>query len=576
MSGDGRTGVDGLGVGCAAVNGAADEGEAVEGAAVAELIVTGGIIRTMNSAVPMTDSVAIADGRIIALGEDDVSSVRGEHTEVLDLGGATMLPGFIDAHIHPVMGGLRRVQCDLSELHDLCAYRDRIADYAATHPEAPWVLGGGWYGDVFDGGFPDRRELDSLVPDRPAALGSHDGHGVWVNSAALAAAGITDETPDPPGGHILRDAEGVATGMLVESAADLVYDVIPPVEPGEVRAALLDAQSYLHSLGVVAWQDAAVGEALGLPDCYDLYCELAESGALTARVTGDLWWYPDRDLDQIESMTKRRDALSNNGLTFSATAVKIIQDGVCENFTAALTRSYHQHPHEHGMSFIEPQQLRRVVAALDAAGFDVHLHAVGDRAVRESLDAFSDTANADDRRHQIAHIDLIAPDDVARMRDTGVIANIQPLWAREDPVLVETKLPFLDEDHQNWHFAFGSLAEAGVPLAMGSDWPVSSPDPLWGIHTAVNRTAPAGDPHAQDEHSQTVPLLAEQGIDIDAALHAYTIGAARAARLDEFCGSIEVGKDASLVVLDADPMTADPRHLGDIRVKEVFVRGVRM
>ena len=202
-----------------------------------------------------------------------------------------------------------------------------------------------------------------------------------------------------------------------------------------------------------------------------------------------------------------------------------------------------------GKLLIDPAELTGIVRQLDARGFDVHLHAVGDRAVRECLDALAACGGGRPRgaRHQIAHIDLIQPGDVARMARLGAIANVQPLWAREDKVLVETKLPYLTAGQQRNHFAFGSLLAAGVPLAMGSDWPVSSPDPLWGIHVAVNRTAPHADPHAQDEHAQTVPLLAGEAVDVRTAVGAYTLGAARANRLDAETGSLEAGKLADLV-----------------------------
>jgi len=229
-----------------------------------------------------------------------------------------------------------------------------------------------------------------------------------------------------------------------------------------------------------------------------------------------------------------------------------------------------------GESFIDPAELMEIVRQLDARGFDVHMHAVGDRAVRECLDALA-ACGGDGRprgaRHQIAHIDLIQPGDVTRMARLGAIANVQPLWAREDKVLVETKLPYLTAGQQRNHFAFGSLLAAGVPLAMGSDWPVSSPDPLWGIHVAVNRTAPHADPHAQDFRAQTVPLLAGEAVDVRSAVYAYTLGAARANRLDAETGSLEPGKLADLVVLDRDPFAVPARELSSVRVRATFVDG---
>lgn len=537
----------------------------------ADWIFHGGSVHTMTGG-PSCDAVAVADGRIVAMGRAAVDEVRGRKTEVVDLEGCALLPGFQDAHIHPIAGGLQQLGCDLSELHGLDAYRARIHAYACDHPDAEWIEGAGWYGDVFPGGFPDRAELDRLLPDRPVVLVSHDAHGVWVNSEALRRARIDRHTPDPDGGRIMRDESGEPTGLLVESAATAVTDLLPGPDAGTMRQALAQAQSYLHGLGITAWQDAAVGDALGIPDSFETYRSAEADGVLTARVTGALWWDRDAGLDQLGRLVERR-ATTGNG-RFRASAVKIMQDGVCENLTAATLQPYRGHPDNRGLSFIAPDDLAVAVRRLDAELFDLHLHAVGDRAVRECLDALAATeADSRDHRHQLAHIDLVDPADIARMHELGVIANLQPLWARQDPVLVETKLPYLTDDQQCRHFAFGSLHAAGVELAMGSDWPVSSPDPLWGIHTAVNRTAPPDDPHAQDRRAQHDPLLEHESVDTRTALAAYTIGAARANRLDSETGTIEVGKAADLVVLDRDPLAVPPRELSTIRVRTTYVDG---
>lgn len=538
----------------------------------AELLVHGGTIHTMDPQRPMVDAVAVAGGNIIAVGGAEVDAVRTARTDVVNLGGRALMPGFQDAHIHPLAGGLGQLECDLSELHDLQDYRRTIADYSRAHPNAQWIHGAGWYGDVFPGGFPDRTELDKLVAQRPAVFISHDAHGAWANSPALEHAGIDRHTPDPAGGRIVRDAQGEPTGMLLESAAELVTSLLPAVGNDQLERAMLTAQAYLHSLGITAWQDAAVGDALGIPDSLGLYSRLSERGLLTARVTGALWWQREGGLEQIADLVDRRASVPPG--RFQATAVKIMQDGVCENLTAAVVNAYQGQVHNHGLSFIEPEQLNRIVAELDAQAFDVHLHAVGDRAVRECLDAVEGSGSRSwDSRHQIAHIDLVEQADIERMSRLGVIANVQPLWARHDPVLVQTKLPYLDASQQAHHFAFGSLLRAGVQLALGSDWPVSSPDPLWGIHVAVNRTAPPADPHAQDERSQTDPLLAGEAVDVRHALAAYTHGAARANRLDAMTGSLTRGKAADFVILDRDPADVPNREISSIRVESTFIEG---
>ncbi|WP_203453628.1 amidohydrolase [Jiangella aurantiaca] len=539
----------------------------------ADWIFHGGAVHPMDGTDPAS-ALAVRSGRIVAVGAA-AHELRGPGTEVVDLEGAALLPGFQDAHVHAVAAGLQLLGCDLSGVHGAAEYRTLIASYVADHPEPTWIQGSGWYGDVFAGGFPHRDVLDQLVPDRPAVLTSHDVHSVWVNSEALRRAGITATTPDPVGGRIQRGPGGEPTGVLFEAAAGLVTSLLPGPDARRLSEALMTAQAELHRLGITAWQDAAVGTAEVFDDSYDTYVSAAESGRLTAKVTGALWWRRDGGPGQLELLRDRRRRVSAG--RFTATAVKIMQDGVCENHTAALLSPYRGLDGETGLSFIPPEELEAVVAALVAERFDLHLHAVGDRAVRECLDALEAAGTVPagwDPRHQIAHIDLIDRGDIARMTRLGVIANVQPLWARQDTVLVATKLPFLTEDQRARHFAFGSLARAGVPLAMGSDWPVSSPDPVWGIHVAVNRTAPLADVHAADEHAQTVPLLAAEAVGVRAAVHGYTAGAARANRLEHESGTLTIGKAADLVVLDGDPFAVDARDLSSLRVRATFVDGV--
>lgn len=533
----------------------------------ADTIFENGRIRTMaTGAAPVADAVAVRDGRIIAVGGEAAQAVRGPRSRIFDLGGRTMLPGFQDAHAHPTAGGLSRMRCNLDESHDLDSYRQTIAAYARSHPDEEWIRGAGWYGDVFDGGFPDASILDEIEPHRPVVLDSHDGHGVWVNTAALVRAGIDSTTPDPAGGRIHRTAGGEPSGMLMESAADLVTDLLPSTSRHEVDRALLTAQQYLHSLGITAWQDAAVGDAIGIPDAFDAYRRLDAEGRLTAKVTGALWW--DRDADavaQIALLQERRRTAFTDGGHFQATAIKIMQDGVCENLTGSMLATYHGQGDDHGMSFIDPEELRDIAAQLAALRFDLHIHAVGDRAVREAVDAIATDPGGWDSRHQITHIDIVDWADAARMGALKVIANVQPLWARNDSVLVTTKLPYLTADQQARHFAFRALRDAGAPLALSSDWPVSSPDPMWGMHVAVNRTAPHEDPHAQDDTAQCSPLLPEQSLTIDDAVRGYTVGAARANRLDR-TGTIETGKAADFAVLGADPYDVASAEIGSIRV----------
>ncbi|WP_432510958.1 amidohydrolase [Kineococcus sp. SYSU DK001] len=533
-----------------------------------DLIFTGGAVLTMEGS-RTASALAVANGKVLAVGGEEVLAARGPRTDVVDLAGGALLPGFQDSHVHALAGGLQRLDCDLAGVHGADEYRRVITAFAARH-DGPWVEGSGWYGDAFEGGFPTRDLLDALVPDRPAAFLSHDCHSLWVNSRALEAAGVDERTTDPADSRIVRDGTGRPTGLLLEGAVDLLSLVRPVVDEARLRQALRQAQSTLHAIGVTAWQDALIGEALGLPDNFEVYRAAAAEGWLRSRVTGALWWPRGGNDDDVARLVERR---ARSGGRFTTTAVEVVQDGVCENLTAAVNRPYVGHPHETGLSFFDPEVLAENVRSLVREGFDLHLHAVGDRAVRECLDALEAAQERTDRRHQIAHIDLIDPADVARMARLGVIANVQPLWARQDPVLVDTKLPYLDEGHQRAHFLFGALHRAGVELAMGSDWPVSDPTPLWGVHTAVNRTAPPADPHALDERSQRDPLLPDERLPVLTALQGYTRSAARASRLDHVSGTLTPGRDADLVVLDRNPLDVPPTELGTLRVRATAIAG---
>ncbi|GAA1856309.1 amidohydrolase [Brevibacterium marinum] len=548
----------------------------------ADRVYRGGTIHTMDPTRPTADAVAIHDGTIIAMGETDCAAVTGAATEVVDLSGRTLIPGFHDSHAHPVLGGLGMAECNLDNIHGYQPYLDRIAEYAEEHPDDKWVLGSGWYGDVFTDGFPHRRDLDSVVSDRPAAFTSHDAHGTWVNTRALEVAGITRKTPDPDGGRIVKDTDGNPTGLLFESAAELVTGLFPSVTSADVERALRNSQKYFHSLGVVGWQDAGVGVLTGSPhDSFHPYVSIAENGGFVSKVTAALWW--DRAVpyaQQIETIKERRAAIQGvdgdrrrGGL--QATVVKIMLDGVCENLTGALKRSYRGHDHEHGLLMFDAAELKEIVSGLEANDFDVHIHAVGDQALKLAVDALTQNDGpSPERRHQVAHLDIADPAELARMAEAGIIANVQPLWARRDSVLVDTKLPLLQEDQQSHHFIFASMRDAGVRLSFGSDWPVSSPDPIWGMHVAVNRTAPHNDPHGQDDVAQNEPLLGEEKITVGQALRGYTLDAAYANGYDDVSGSVEVGKSADFAILDRDPFEVDSVDLGDIVVETTVSAGV--
>ncbi|ART67393.1 peptidase [Mycobacterium dioxanotrophicus] len=522
------------------------------------------------------DTVAIQGDTIVAVGRGVDRDLIGTHTDITDLGGTSLLPGFVDAHAHPVAAGMAALRCDLSGLaHDRQAYLTAIAEYAARHPGESVIAGAGWYGDAFPDGFPTRHDIDAVVSDRPVILTSHDYHGAWVNTRALELAGITSATADPTGGRIIRDHTGEPTGVLLDRGGDAVNALIPEVTPQFMRQALLEAQRRLHSVGVTGWQDAAVGaEFFGLKDNFATYVDADEAGELTARVVGALWWEAEQGAEQLDGLCARR-SLSGHS-RFTASMVKVMQDGICENCTAAMLAPYRAvagHDIPSGQSFIDPEDLHKVTALLAGERFGIHMHAVGDRAVRECLDALEHAIASHPQfnaRHQIAHLDVVDPQDIPRFGQLGVIANIQALWARRDKEIVERKLPLLGPEREPWHFPFASIQRHGGTLAMGSDWPVTDPNPLWAIHTAVHRTGTHADPHAIGDGVFDTPLQAQEGISLRSAIDAYTAGSAYANSQDR-AGRISEGMRADLVILDQDIFTAE--DVGTLRAVETIVGG---
>ena len=533
----------------------------------ADLVLTGGSVCTMAPNRAMAKGVAVAKGRIVAVGsERDVEDLVGARTRRIDLHGRTVLPGFQDAHVHPVIAGLNLSRCPLHELPRTAdTYLEAIGRYAAANPEQPWILGDGWYMSAFPGGTPMRSDLDRVVADRPAFFVNRDGHGAWVNGRALELAGISGDTPDPVSGRIERDPGGQPSGTLHEGAMELIRALIPLPTVEDVVHGLELAQAYLHRLGITAWQDAWV-----TPPDLDAYRLLAERGRLTGRAIACQWWDRDRGVEQVEEMIERRRTGTLGRLR--ATTVKIMQDGVAENYTAAMLEPYldehGQATTNRGISFVEPELLERHVTRLDAEGFQIHVHALGDRAVREALDALAAARRANgpsDGRHHLAHLQVVDRSDIPRFRELGVTANIQPYWACRDDQMVQLTLPYLPSDRALLQYPFRSLQRAGARLAGGSDWSVSTPNVLAELEVAVTRISP--------EDRSAAAFLPEEALDLSAALAAFTSGSAYVNHLDAETGSVEVGKLADLVVVDRNLFATNAGPLGDARILLTLVEG---
>jgi predicted amidohydrolase YtcJ len=545
----------------------------------ADLVFAGGKIRTPAHPSGFVQALAVKDGLVQAVGTDDeIRELTGRRTRVIDLAGRLALPGFGDAHVHPVGGGLESLRCNLAGLRTRAECMDAVASYCESVPPGAWVLGGGWTMSAFPGGLPVAADLDAVTGGRPAALPNRDHHSAWVNTAALARAGIDARTPDPPDGRIERDEAGRPAGVLHDGAMRLVAAHVPGTSEAELLTGLIAGQTHLHSLGITSYQDACVGAAgeLGMPDSFAAYQLAADFGMLSSHVVGALWWDRDRGLEQIDDLLARREEAGEG--QFRATTVKLMLDGVCETFTAAMSAPYLDrsgHPTDHsGRLFIEPELLAEAVRRLGAEGFQLHFHAIGDQAVSAALDALAALPAGHRRaaRHHLAHLQFITPRDMSRFAELDVVANFQPLWACDTIQMDELTLPFVGPERARWQYQIGSLLGLGTRIAFGSDWPVSSADPLQEMHVAVNRVLSErlgrpGEPEC--EH----PFLPDQAITVDAAVDAFTAGVAWVNHEEDVAGRLLPGMRADLAVLDQDIFTVPPGDIGATSVVTTVAGG---
>ena len=529
----------------------------------AELILRHGAIYTMDAARSWAESVAVANGRIIFAGPDSgVARLAGPSTKIIELGGRMVLPGFHDSHVHLMEGGVDMSLCNVKSLTTPQEVLSEIRKFAAAHPERAWVTGSGWDLPVFPEANPTKEQLDEVVGDRPAYIESADGHSGWANSKALTLAGITKQTPDPAGGRIERDpVTKQPTGTLRESARELVTSKIPPATAQENAAGLKRGVAFANSLGIVSVQEADASDEI-----LNAYQALDARGQLTLRAVAALRTDPRKGDEQLNGLIERRAKFS--GKRLRATAVKIFADGVIESGTAALLDPYLNRNGSRGELNFEPDRLARFVTRLDREGFQVHIHAIGDRAIRVSLDAHAAAQKANgrrDARHHIAHLELIEPEDIPRFRDLGVVANFQPLWAFADPYIKDLTLAPLGPERSRWLYPIASILKTGAVMAAGSDWPVTSLNPLEAIQVAVTRRGPT-----EPEGPAWIP---EERIDLPAILAAYTINGAYLNHEEKETGSIELGKAADLIVLDRDVFKIPRDKIHEARVVWTLLEG---
>ncbi|GAA2030426.1 amidohydrolase [Agromyces tropicus] len=512
-------------------------------------------------------ALLVRDGRIAAVGAP-AEAAASDADLVIDLEDGFLMPSFGDGHAHPLFGGLEAEGPDVRPCRSVAEIVDEVRRYAEAHPELDWITGASYDGSLAEAGLFDARWLDDAVPDRPVVLRAWDYHTVWVNSRALELAGIDAGTPAPELGEIPRRDDGTPLGTLREwGAVDLVAAVMPPRTTDVALRALQRAGRYYLERGVTWVQDAWVE-----PAELEAYLAAAAADALPIRFNLALYADPRRFAAQLPDMVAARDrvrAAASPRLT--ADTVKFFADGVVENETGALLEPYCSGLHDHGMSVWGAERLADAVRAVDAAGFQVHIHAIGDAAVRQALDAIEGAIAANgprDRRPVIAHAQLVDDADLARFTELGVIPNMQPLWAQLDALMTVLTVPRLGAERADRQYRMHSLAASGAALAFGSDWPVSSGDPRDGLAIAATRRTVDGDPAGGWTPHEIVP--------VEAALGAYTAAVAHQAfadRADAAWGRIEPGASADLVLLARDPRAADPHDLPGIEVRQTWLAG---
>lgn len=528
----------------------------------ADLVLRHGVIYTMSPARTWADAVAIRDGRVVYVGEDPgVDKFIGLSTSVIDLGGRLVLPGFQDSHAHPISAGLELGEASLYTAKTPAEVEGTIRAYVAQHPDLTWVRGNGWQLPVFPGANPKRELLDKLVPDRPAFFYAADGHSAWVNSKALELAGVTKETKDPPHGRIERDASGAPSGTLREDAIGLVSKLLPPYSTQERIGAARRALAEANRLGITSITDADAG-----PEYLEAYRALDDQNQLTARVFAAI----HSEDNPIEGETGRLVTLRRRyaGGRLRADQVKFYADGVIEARTAALLAPYTGHGDERGTLNYTPEDLSARITALDRQGFQIHVHAIGDRAIRVSLDALANARRENghrDARPILAHIQLFDPADLPRFRDLGVVASFQPYWAQADEYIRDLTLPVLGPARSRWLYPIETMLNSGAVVVGGSDWSVSSLNPLDAIQVAITRRSV--------EEPEGPAWIPEERADLPRMLAAYTINAAYANRAERETGSIEAGKLGDLVVLDQNIFAIPATKIHETKVLLTLVEG---
>ena len=529
-----------------------------------ELVVQNADIRTMRAERPRAEALAVAGGRIVALGSNaDMLALAGPETRRLNAGGRMVLPGLQDAHIHLLNGGTDMVSGPvLYDATSVEALQAALRGFAKANPNGP-VMGMGWQAGIFTDENLGRAVLDAAIPDRPCMLYDSSFHNAVINTAAMRAVALTTGQPDPPNGHFVLDAQGTPTGMLHEAATGWVRNRLPPTSHETHMKGLAMGQAHANRHGITGVLDAMI-----VDDNARAYAEAAANGTLTLRVAGTALVRPE---DTAQTALERLSALraSHRDPLFTVHSGKFFFDGVLENRTAAMLEPYADSPGGNAPLMFEPAKIAALFKALDAARFQIHVHAIGDYAVRAALDGIESARRANGNwpaLHQIAHIQMLHGSDLPRFRALGVMANMQPLWAMYDPVVPDLWMDMVGEARLPMVYALRDLLDAGAPLCLSSDFPVSTLNPFEIMQTAVTRAASA----------QARPFQPHQAITIAEALAGYTTAAAAACWRSHETGAIFPGAHADLIVIDRDISTCDPFEIGGTKVLATLLAGVEV
>jgi len=538
----------------------------------ADVILLHARIYTVNAQQPWAEALAIRDGKILAVGTDgDIAHYRTASTKVIDAKGRLVLPGFTDCHVHFMDGSFSLEQVNVETAKNLEEVQQQIKAYAIAHPNDPWVLGRGWSYPIFPpAGMPDRKQLDAVVPDRPAYIEGYDGHTWWANTKALEAAHITKTTADPPGGTIVRDpSTGEPTGAIKEDAADAMVRRAIPVPSREKKLQTLHmGLKHANELGITRVHVMG-GVNVGAGDVADaeLLDELRRNNELTVRFyLGYRFDPPEVTTQQLDEIERARQSYHDDWI--AAGGVKFFLDGVIETHTAAMLEPYSNAPSLSGTLLWDPDKYKKFVAELDQRGIQIFTHAIGDRAIRLALDAYQNAATKNgtkDARHRVEHIEDPSAADIPRFGQLGVIASMQPLHAYPDDDTLKSWLPAVGPERAVRAWPWRSIQAPGGVLAFGSDWPVVTLSPWPGLQNAVTRQTTEGEPEGG--------WIPSESISIADAVKGYTLNAAFAGHREKTEGSLEPGKLADLIMVSQNIFDADSHRLVDTKVIMTMVGG---